>query len=56
MESSVQFILRKSEELQYSRGKAKAIKEKYVGLFEEFQKEKGGLAVDFDALYLIAYK
>ena len=32
------------------------VKEKYIALFEEFQKENGGLAVNFDSLYLIAYK
>ena len=36
--------------------KKAVVKEKYVGLFEELQKEQGGLGLDFDGLYFIAYK
>ena len=36
--------------------KKAALKEKFLGLYEEFVTSRGGLGLDFEILYLIAYK
>ena len=36
--------------------KESTFKEKYLALYKEYQEERGGLGLEFEALYLIAYK
>ena len=31
-------------------------REKYLGLYKEHDEERGGVGLDYEALYLIAYK